>query len=85
MRQNPQTNYIMANANPTITEQFRDQTFAMADENYNEPTARSPLQIRIPLTVDAALKTLPNRSAWARQAIIDAARRDGLIPADYGQ
>lgn len=75
----------MANPNPIITPEFKEQVFAMADENYGEPTARSPLQIKLPLTVDAALKTLPNRSAWARKAIIDAAKRDGIIPQNYGE
>jgi hypothetical protein len=67
-----------------ITEEFRAQIRRMQEEDYGEPTSRKQIQVRLPITVDDAIRDIPNRSAWVRKAIIDAAKRDGLIPDDYG-
>ena len=73
----------MPNPTPKITKEFLAQVRQMKDEDYGEPTSRKQVQVRLPVTVDDAIRAIPNRSAWVRKAIIDAAKRDGLIPQDY--
>ena len=34
------------------------------------------LSARVPLEIDAAVRSLPNRSAWLRRVITEAARRE---------
>jgi len=45
-------------------------------DNTTEKLASSNLAARLPLEIDAAVRSLPNRSAWLRRVITEAARRE---------
>jgi len=42
--------------------------------------ARKPLSVFLPKDVDAIVRSLPNRSQWMREAVIEKLMRDGLLP-----
>jgi hypothetical protein len=41
-----------------------------------DPLAASALMARIPVHIDAVVRSLPNRSAWLRRVITEAAQRE---------
>jgi hypothetical protein len=41
-----------------------------------EELASLALSARVPLEIDAVVRSLPNRSAWLRRVITEAARRE---------
>lgn len=41
--------------------------------------AEMPVSVVLEKGVDAAIRALPNRSAWLRRAIAEAARAEGLV------
>jgi metal-responsive CopG/Arc/MetJ family transcriptional regulator len=44
-----------------------------------DPLAASALMARIPVHIDAVVRSLPNRSAFIRAAITEKLERDGLL------
>jgi hypothetical protein len=56
----------MANPNPTYKYKHL----------YGEPMSEQSLSIRVPLTQDKYVRSLPNRAEWLRRAIADAYERD---------
>ena len=73
----------MANTD-TLSKEFRDHIRQTEEADYGEPTARTPLAVRLPETLDEAIRQLPGYSSWVRSALVEAAKRDGLIPDNYG-
>ncbi|MGB8699522.1 MAG: hypothetical protein WCD18_08910 [Thermosynechococcaceae cyanobacterium] len=47
-----------------------------------ERMARANIQVRLPESLDAIVRQLPNRSEWIRKAITEAARKEGLLKGD---
>lgn len=45
-------------------------------DDTTEPLGATALMARVPVDVDAAVRALPNRSAWLRRVITDAAKRE---------
>jgi hypothetical protein len=43
-----------------------------------EPLAHAGLMARVPVRIDAAIRALPNRSAWLRRVITEAAQQELL-------
>jgi hypothetical protein len=41
-----------------------------------DPLAASPLMARVPIHIDKTVRALPNRSAWLRRVITEAAERE---------
>lgn len=41
--------------------------------------AGNPTCVKLPITLDAIVRSLPDRSAWLRAAILEKLERDGLI------
>lgn len=41
-----------------------------------ESLAEKPVSVFLPKDIDEYVRALPNRSAWLRQAIVEAARRE---------
>jgi hypothetical protein len=41
-----------------------------------EPLAHAGLMTRVPIPIDALVRSLPNRSAWLRRVITEAAQRE---------
>ncbi|PZD70634.1 hypothetical protein C1752_10484 [Acaryochloris thomasi RCC1774] len=52
--------------------------FARGDDS-KEPLADQPVQVRLPVSLDAKVRALQNRTAWMRKVLIEAAEREGLI------
>lgn len=46
----------------------------------DEPMAKNPLCVRVRKDVDAAIRALPDKAAWMREKLTEAAIADGLIP-----
>ena len=63
------------NPNPIQTEEFKAGWFKRADES-TEPLAEKLLCVRLTHSVDAAVRSLPNMSAWVRRVISEAAERE---------
>jgi hypothetical protein len=45
-------------------------------DDTTDPLAASALMARVPIQIDAAVRSLPNRSAWLRRVITEAAQRE---------
>ncbi|NJK29792.1 MAG: hypothetical protein HC940_06405 [Acaryochloris sp. SU_5_25] len=50
-------------------------------DDTTEPLGATALMARVPVPIDAAVRSLPNRSAWLRRVITEAAKRE-LMPGD---
>jgi hypothetical protein len=62
----------MANPNPPI-EYLRP---IQRHDDTTEPLATVGLIARVPIPIDALVRSLPNRSAWLRRVITEAAQRE---------
>jgi hypothetical protein len=49
--------------------------FIRADET-TEPLADQQVQVRLPQDIDSLVRSVPNRSAWLRRVITEAAQRE---------
>jgi hypothetical protein len=63
------------NPKPTITPGFKANQFKRGDDS-TEPMAKENIQLRLTESIDAAVRSLPNRSAWLRRVITEAAQRE---------
>jgi hypothetical protein len=45
-------------------------------DDTTESLAHAGLMARVPVHIDAAVRSLPNRSAWLRRVITEAAQRE---------
>lgn len=43
---------------------------------YDEPMSEQPLAVRVPLSQDKYVRSLPNKTEWLRQAIAEKYARD---------
>jgi hypothetical protein len=69
-------------SNPEFTSKTKQWS---ADEDFGDERANpAPIAIKYPETLYQALKALPNRSAWIREAVAEKARREGIVPPSYG-
>lgn len=41
--------------------------------------AKQAIGVKLPVEVDAAIRALPNKTAWLRRVLIEAAKREGLV------
>jgi hypothetical protein len=63
------------NPNPTITPAFKASQFKRGDDS-TEPMAKKNIQLRLTESIDAVVRSLPNRSVWLRRVITEAAQRE---------
>ncbi|WP_404790555.1 hypothetical protein [Altericista sp. CCNU0014] len=63
------------NPNPIITPEFKANQFKRGDEG-TEPLSEKLLCVRLTHSIDEVLRSLPNRSAWVRRVITEAAQRE---------
>jgi hypothetical protein len=63
------------NPNPVITPEFKARQFKRGDDSI-EPMAKKNIQLRLTESIDNAVRSLPNRSAWLRRVITEAAQRE---------
>jgi hypothetical protein len=65
------------NPNPVKTQEFLAQQYKRQG-NIQGKLALKTLTVRVPIEIDEAVRSLPNRTEWLRNAIIAAAQKDGL-------
>jgi hypothetical protein len=63
------------NPNPLIPPEFKEKQFKRSDGT-TEPLADKTLAVRVPIAVDSVVRSLPNKAAWLRRVIVDAAQRE---------
>jgi hypothetical protein len=63
------------NPNPVQTDAFKARWFKRGDET-SEPLAEKLTCVRLTESVYQALQALPNKSAWIRRVITEAAERE---------
>lgn len=76
----------MANYKPTQTEKFKAKQFkAKGEIPGDQPLAKKPISIKLPVDVDAAIKALPDeeRVTWLRKVICNGAYAE-LLHSDQG-
>jgi hypothetical protein len=61
------------NPNPVLTPGVMANQFKRGDDSV-EPMAKQNIQLRLTQSIDAAVRSLPNRSAWLRRVITEAAQ-----------
>ncbi|WP_250123068.1 hypothetical protein [Chroococcidiopsis sp. CCMEE 29] len=42
----------------------------------NEPVAEQPISVKLPLSIDSFVRSLPNRTEWLREAITEKYQRE---------
>jgi hypothetical protein len=45
----------------------------------NVPMAKQPITVRLPEDIDAIVRSLPNRTEWLREAIMEKLDREDLL------
>jgi hypothetical protein len=63
------------NPNPVITPEFKARQFKRSDGTV-EPLSKKTVFVRLPESIDTVVQILPNRSAWLRRVITEAAQRE---------
>lgn len=63
------------NPSPIITPAFKAHQFKRGDDS-TELMAKKNIQLRLTESVDTLVRSLPNRSAWLRRVITEAAQRE---------
>jgi hypothetical protein len=63
------------NPSPVITPEFKARQFKRSDGTV-EPLSKKTVFVRLPESIDTVVQTLPNRSAWLRRVITEAAQRE---------
>lgn len=65
------------NPHPVQTDKFLEKQFKRQGTTEGALAPKS-FSIRLPIELDAVVRSLPNRTEWIRRAIIAAAEKDGL-------
>lgn len=65
------------NPNPVISPKFKSKQFRRSDQS-TDPLAEKTLAVRVSVRIDKAVRNLPDKSAWLRRVISDAAERELL-------
>jgi hypothetical protein len=47
------------------------------------PMAKQPITVRLPEDIDTIVRSLPNRTEWLREAILDRLGQEELLPERY--
>lgn len=69
----------MANPNPVRTAEFlawQEKIRQRRQGEVEEPLAKESVGVRLPQSVDRVVRRLPQRSAWLRRVVEEAARRE---------
>jgi hypothetical protein len=65
----------MPNPDPVQTEKFKS-TWFKSDDDVNGELSKIALSAKVPIDIDAVVRSLPNKSAWLRRVITEAAQRE---------
>lgn len=63
------------NPDPVMPPKFVSSRFKRSDESTEELAERN-IQFRLTKSVDIVVRALPNRSAWLRRVVSEAAKRE---------
>lgn len=63
------------NPNPVIPPEFKEKQFKRSDGT-TEPLAEKILAVRVSVEVDEVVRSLPQKAAWLRRIITEAAQRE---------
>lgn len=63
------------NPNPVQTSDFLAKQYKSQD-GFDGKLARNPLAVVVPIEVDAAVRSLPQKAAWLRRVITEAAQHE---------
>jgi hypothetical protein len=63
------------NPNPVITPEFKAQQFKPQGEVIGQLSNKA-IGIKLPVEIDQVVRSLPNKAAWLRQVITEAAQRE---------
>lgn len=63
------------NPDPVMPPKFVSSRFKRSDESTEELADRN-IQFRLTKSVDKAVRALPDRSAWLRRVVTEAAKRE---------
>lgn len=63
------------NPDPVMPPKFVSSRFKRSDESTEELAERN-IQFRLTKSVDIIVRALPNRSAWLRRVVSEAAKRE---------
>jgi hypothetical protein len=58
-----------------LTPEFQAHIIKRSDDT-TDPLAKEAARVRLPVHIDSAIRALPNRSAWLRRVITEAAQRE---------
>jgi hypothetical protein len=47
------------------------------------PMAKQPITVRLPEDIDTIVRSLPNRTEWLREVILDRLEQEKLLPDRY--
>ncbi len=65
----------MANPNPIQTKEFKAKQYKRQD-NSQEMLSSRVLSVRVPISVFQKVYGLPDKSAWLRKVVVEAAKRE---------
>jgi hypothetical protein len=63
------------NPNPVCPPGFKRKQFKRMDGT-TDPLAEKILAVRVPIAIDTMVRALPNKAAWLRRVITEAAKRE---------
>lgn len=65
----------MANPNPIQTKEFKAKQYKRQDDS-QEMLSSKVLSVRVPVSVFWKIYALPDKGAWLRRVIVEAAKRE---------
>lgn len=65
----------MANPSPVQNERLRAKQFKRLNPD-SEPLASRQIQVRLPESIDAIVRKVPDKATWLRRIITEAAKRE---------
>ncbi|AFY60082.1 hypothetical protein [Synechococcus sp. PCC 6312] len=65
----------MGNPNPVQTQEFKAKQYKRQDDS-EEMLSSKVLSVRVPVSVFWKVYNLPNKGAWLRRVIVEAAKRE---------
>lgn len=70
----------MPNPDPVQSDRFKARQYqAQGEIPLNEPLAKNPTKVKLPVDAGEAIRRLPEPAAWLRKVIVKAAQEEGLI------
>ena len=62
-----------------MTESRGDYLTRFEAQGVGTKSGQKPISVMLPLEIDSVVRSLPNRSEFIRQAVLEKMERDGLL------